>query len=151
MIAMETRRGDEKRSRWPARIVGFLLLAEALLAGAIGVRQGLRISWREQLDNVLATNLGDAVAASGTFVIVAVLAFVAALGVLLLRRSAWLLGMAVQLLALIGTITHHFRNGPSVQDALMAFAVILVLYLNSRIVRTAMDKSGAEPMVGHGR
>jgi hypothetical protein len=141
---------DERRRRWPARAVGLLLLAQGLFSLAIAYRQGSLVDWRSQLDDLFSNHFWDALAASGTYVVIAVLAFLASFGSILLRPSAWLLALFVQLLALVSTITFHFREGPAVTDALMAYSVFLVFYLKSRAVRAVLHGTHPEPLGDHG-
>ena len=141
---------DSRFRRRSARIAGILLLAQGALALTIGLRQGELITWRRQVNELLTAHFWDGLAGSGTFVLIAVLAWVAALGAFFLRRSAWLLAMFVQLLTLVCTLIFYFRGGPDLMDSLMAVAVFLVFYLKSEAVRGALHGDHDEPLSDHG-
>jgi hypothetical protein len=141
---------EDRRRLWPARAVGFLLVVEGFLSVGIGVHLGLPAQWRERFGSLLEIRNGDMTAVSAVFLVISALAFVAALGSFLLRRSAWLLSMFVQLLVLVSTLAYHFREGKGLTDALMAYSVVLVFYLNLRVVRVVLHGSAGEPEDAHG-
>jgi hypothetical protein len=73
-----------------------------------------------------------------TFTILTLLALLAAIGFFLLRHIGWLIAMIVQGACLFAALVLHFGYEVTSETELtMVYSILMVLYLNSFIVRTA--------------
>jgi len=73
-----------------------------------------------------------------TFTILTLLALLAAIGFFLLRHIGWLIAMIVQGACLFAALVLHFGYAvTSATELTMVYSILMVLYLNSFIVRTA--------------
>jgi hypothetical protein len=128
-----------QRSRLTWLVAGLIALEGA---GLVLVQ--LTVLWAEPLDLLRpprsATELGTTAATVSLAPAVAV-ALVAAAAVLLVPRRSWLVAMLAQVVTLGACLVLHAElpAGRSAGlAALMGYAVLLVPYLNSGVVRTAM-------------
>jgi hypothetical protein len=127
------------------RIVSILLFLQITLLVVISVWLLQGIDW----DNKSATMMfsqsdTDALGASIWFLFSVILLLPAAIGLLFLRRYAWLMAMGAQILLLALTLIVYFRGtAPTLERAyrifaVMGSAVVLVFYLNLSGVRTVI-------------
>lgn len=121
------------------RIVsGLLVLQAVLLVGGVIYRAAL-VDWR--LGPAELARLPEAVEASlaiTVFVPMAIMAVVAAICFVLRLRVAWTLAMVTQGLCLGGSLSLRVgRTVSLVYAAVMLYAIMMVLYLNSSEVRLA--------------
>jgi hypothetical protein len=73
-----------------------------------------------------------------TFTILTLLALLAAIGFFLLRQIGWLIAMIVQGACLFAALILHFGyEVTSATELTMVYSILMVLYLNSFIVRAA--------------
>lgn len=127
---------------WPIRAISLLLAVQAFgLAGVIlsFVRQ---VDWDNELVAAPSPKAVDTFLFGAGYGAVAIALLLTAASFYFQRRNAWIIAIALQGLALgfalwiyFGT-TSHFRRSPWLY-AIMAYSVILVLYLNTADVRTA--------------
>lgn len=121
------------------RIVGLLLAVQGLAALLVSYRIGMQSGWVEQLsDDFLSPDVMTGLSATGIFALMAVMGFYSAVGVLLVRGGAWLVAMILQAITLVVALSYHFNDGPDLVYLLMAFAAVMVFYINSRPVRTVL-------------
>ena len=105
------------RRLWPVRVVGLMLFIQSAAWLALAAYRDF----------------------SGAIVLpLAALAFIAAVGFAFVDHRAWVIAMLLQAFALAVTLFVHLRSGPSILDLLMAYSVLLVLYVNSRAVRAVL-------------
>ncbi len=111
-------------------ILAILLLIQAVALPDIG---SFRVNpiWHIQGDN-LSIDWTDAPVTALLSIPLAILALVAAFGLLRLWRSAWLNAMLVQGMVLLFLLLAHFQGKISdIADyGLLAFAIFIVVYLN---------------------
>ncbi len=123
---------------WPVRVITLLLLLQAIGLGSISISKSTQINWRQAIRGAsLSAQVIDAVFISGMFISLAILAVLAAFGVLWMFRIGWLLAMLVQAVILLICLVLYFHQKPVFVYPLMLSCIILVLYLNSFDVRLA--------------
>ena len=147
---MQTRPGPEPAvgpagnvSYRPIRAIGLLLILEAAGLVGLGLYEFSRIRWRQLL--AAREWPGPEVieaAAVALFAPPAVLTLVSALGFLLLRRRGWLLAAISQGLTLAACLFLYSELQPTYVYPVMAYAILLVLYLNSHDVRVVFHPGG---------
>ena len=119
-------------------VSGLLALQAVLLVGGV-LYQVAQVDW--YLDPSELVTRPEAVAASLAITVfspMAVLAVAAAVCFLLRFRIAWSLAMITQGLCLAGSLSLRLGRGSSLTyAAVMIYAMIMVLYLNSSEVRLA--------------
>ncbi len=120
----------------PIRAIGLLLLLEVASLVGLGLYELSRIRWRRVLTTweVPGPEVIEP-AAVVLFAPPAVLALVSALSFLLLRRRGWLLAAISQGLILAVCLFLYSELQPVYVYPVMAYAILLVLYLNSHDVR----------------
>lgn len=129
----------------PVRLVGVLLIVEAVgLASLAAYHVVLRAGGARVELVVELRRTFETLAAGGAFVAAAILAAVAAVGFLFLRRKGWLLAALAQTLALGTSLVLYAELEPVFVYPVMLYCIVMVLYLNSRDVR-AVFHPGREP------
>jgi hypothetical protein len=123
----------------PVRAIGLLLAFQVVCLAGLGVHEVLQVDWR-QVDPqriVLDASSRQAIeaVALALFVPSAVLTLMAALGFLLLRRRGWLLAAISQGLSLGICLWLYTEIEPWYVYPIMAYCVLMILYLNSHDVR----------------
>jgi hypothetical protein len=123
--------------RWPVRAVGVLLLLEAI--GLAGV--GTLSFTAPVLGRVIPMLDPWSTPLSVSFLLLAPLAFVAAVGFLRLWPAAWLVAMLLQGLGLSASLILYFylREESFYLYAAMVYFILMVFYLNSHGVRAAFQ------------
>lgn len=120
----------------PVRLVGVLLVFEAVGLASLAVYHvALRVGGpRAELLTDLRGSF-DTLAAGGAFMAAAILAAVAAVGFLFMRRRGWLLAALAQTLGLGTCLALYAELEPVFVYPVMMYCIVIVLYLNSRDVR----------------
>ncbi|HKH75358.1 MAG TPA: hypothetical protein VKA51_00200 [Rubrobacteraceae bacterium] len=141
---MATTNADRVSYR-PVRLVGVLLVFEAVgLASLAAYHVYLRAGWpRMELVAELRRSF-ETLAAGGAFVAAAILAAVGAMGFLFMRRRGWLPAALAQTLGLGTCVALYADLEPAFVYPVMGYCIVMVLYLNSRDVRTVFHP-GREP------
>jgi hypothetical protein len=129
----------------PVRLVGVLLVFEAVgLASLAAYHVYLQAGWpRMELVAELRRSF-ETLAAGGAFVAAAILAAVGAMGFLFMRRRGWLPAALAQTLGLGTCVALYADLEPVFVYPVMGYCIVIVLYLNSRDVRTVFHP-GREP------
>jgi hypothetical protein len=123
---------------WSIRVIGLLLLVQAIGLVSISLSKSIRINWQQALrGEALSAQAMEAVVISGMFLPLAILAVVAALSILWVSRIGWLFAMIVQAVTLLVCLTLYFQHKPIFIYPLMLSCIILILYLNSFDVHLA--------------
>ena len=148
---METRPSSEpvagpgSVSYRPIRAIGLLLVLEVAGLAGLGLYELSRVQWRQIR---LAEGLPGPQVIEGAAVLLflppAVLTLVSALSFLLLRRRGWLLAAISQGLTLAVCLFLYSELQPLYVYPVMAYAILLVLYLNSHDVRVVFHP-GRDP------
>ena len=135
----------EKTSYRPVRVIGVLLILEVIGLVVLGGYEFLQVDWRG-IDLESQKHQAVEVAVFALFVPSGVLTLLAALSFLLLRRRGWLLAAIAQGLSLAVSLWLYTLFQPGYVYPIMAYCVLMILYLNSRDVRVAFlprRRSGA--------
>ncbi len=121
---------------WSIRVIVLLLLLQAIGLVSISISKSAQINWQQAIRAAsLSAQAVDAVFISGIFIPLAILAVLAAFGMLWVFRIGWLLTMLVQAVILLICLVLYFHQKPAFVYPLMLSCIILVLYLNSFEVR----------------
>ncbi len=133
---------------WPIRVLGLLLLVQTAALVGVSLVSSARINWRQIVGSgTLPQQALDVFVLGGMFIPCAVLALVAAVGLLAGLRIGWLLAMLAQAILLGGCLWLYVSEGPAFIYPLMLSSIVIVLYLNSRDVRVAFHLQPiSEPM-----
>jgi hypothetical protein len=126
---------EEKQNRvrpWPVTTLGLFLLLQT--AGLLALA-AFELLAQEILSGDLTANLSSLLGV--LYLLLAVLAFISALGFFRLWLNSWLTAMLLQGLCLIIALILYFQGRPDYTFGLMAYAVFMVVYLNHYEVRDA--------------
>ena len=128
--------GPDRQSYRPVRAIGLLLVLEVVCIVALGAYEFSRVDWRQVVSAwVVPSREVVEVGALILFVPAVVLTLLAALGFLLLRRRGWLLA-AISQGAVVGVcLWLYVEYRPVYVYPIMAYAVLMILYLNVHDVR----------------
>jgi hypothetical protein len=123
----------------PVRAIGLLLILEVVGLAGLGVyefsRFLSRLDWQRVRPESVTPEVVEA-AAVALFVPPAVLMILSAMGFLFMRRKGWLLAAISQGLSLGICLWLYTQLQPYYVYPIMAYCVVVILYLNSRGVRT---------------
>ena len=141
--------GRVERTRYRvARLIGLLLILEAAgLAGIMGLEFS-QIGWWVRTEGLSEPSRPEAEAlASVLLVPTAALALLAALSLLVLARRGWFLAAVSQGIGLGVCLWLYSETEPEPVYVypVMVCCIVLVLYLNSRTVRTLFHPAQAPP------
>jgi hypothetical protein len=130
---------EAKARRWTLRVIAQLLVVQAMLLIGICAVVISRIDWDQELEDLMLS-----LAALDTILLVALLGplavfeLVAALGMWLGGRGAWLRAMIIQGILLIFCLSSYVaQRRETFIYLLMLTCIIIVLYLNTNDVRLA--------------
>jgi hypothetical protein len=160
---------QRQMSRGPAWVAGALLILQGVSLMGIGLYFFGRVDWDRALvvtngqgqihvqtvDGPWLKPLEQAVLFAIYFLPLAVLLLLAGLSFLIVRRLGWLLAITAQSLILLACLFAYPDPRPGFTYPIIAYCILLVLYLNSRGVRTAaqsqkmLESRGSETT--HGR
>lgn len=128
------------------RIVSLLLFVQAAILLGIAVWFIGGVDWEAESQKLaFSTAAIDVVALGFWFVVTGLVLLPTAIGLFFLRRTAWIVAMAVQVLLLVVTLTTYFFSvAPTLERSyrmfiVMASCVVLVFYLNLSGVRTVVQ------------
>lgn len=149
--ALDRERVDEQSYR-PIKAIGFLLLLQVAGMVGLGVYEFWQIDWRQvQLERLVRRSIELAVLF--LFVPSVVLTFLSALSFLFLRRRGWLMAAIAQGLSLAVCLWLYSEFQLAYVYPIMAYCVVMILYLNSQSVRSVfhprrdLQKQGSEDLV----
>ena len=126
----------DRTSYRTVRVIGVLLILEVIGLIAIGVFEFSQVHWRGH-DLESPQHQAVEVGVFALFIPSGVLTLLAALSFLLLRRRGWLLAAIAQGLSLAVSLWLYTLFQPGYVYPIMAYCVLMILYLNSRDVRVA--------------
>lgn len=126
----------DKASYRTVKVIGVLLILEVIGLLAIGVFEFSQIHWRGI--NLEGTH-HDAVekAVFALFIPSGVLTLMSAFSFLVMRRRGWLLAAIAQGLSLAVSLWLYSWFQPTYVYPIMAYCILMILYLNSNDVRVA--------------
>jgi hypothetical protein len=123
----------------PVRAIGLLLILQVVGLVALGAYEFFhvlkQVDWRNLDPEALPQRVVEALAVF-LFAPPAVMMFVSALGFLFMRRRGWLLAAISQGLSLAICLWLYTELQPVYVYPIMAYCVLIILYLNSQDVRT---------------
>ncbi len=139
----------DRTSYRPIRVIGLLLILEVVGLIGLGLYEAARVDWQR-------VNLEDPargvieVAAIDLFAPPAVLTLLSGFSFLLLRRKGWLLAAIAQGLSLAVCLWLYTLFQPGYVYPVMAYCILMVLYLNSHDVRVVfhLKRDAAERGLG---
>ena len=119
----------------PVRAIGLLLAFQVLCVAGLGAHEFLQVDWRGVGPRTtLSRQMIEALTLT-LFVPPAVMTLISALGFLLLRRRGWLLAAISQGLSLGVCLWLYSQTQPWYVYPIMAYCILMILYLNSHDVR----------------
>jgi hypothetical protein len=124
----------DKTSYRPVRVIGLLLILEVIGLAGLGIYEFSQVSWR-QIDVDEPSQQAIEAASFVFFAPPAVLTLLSALSFLLLRRRGWLLAAIAQGLSVAVCLWLYSEFQPGYVYPVMAYCVLMILYLNSQDVR----------------
>ncbi len=140
-------------SRGPAWLAGALLISQGVSLMAIGAYFFGRIDWdralvvtngqgqlhAQTINGPFLKPLEQAAVFAIYFFPPAVLLLLAGLSFFVFRRRGWLLATTAQSLILLACLFAYSDPRPDFAYPFIAYCILMVLYLNSRDVRTAIQ------------
>lgn len=127
--------GSGNISYRPVRAIGLLLALQVVCLVALGAHEWLQVDWRElSTERAPSQQVIEALTLI-LFVPPAVMTLMSALSFLLLRRRGWLLAAISQGLSLGVCLWLYSQTQPWYVYPIMAYCILMILYLNSRDVR----------------
>ena len=156
-------RGDEGGSGYvveptgtsyrPVRAIGLLLILEVVGLAALGVYEFSqvlsRLDWQRVRPESATPEVIEA-AVLVLFVPPAILMIVSAMGFLFMRRRGWLLAAISQGLSIGICLWLYVELQPYYVYPIMAYCVVVILYLNSQGVRTVFHVGRDAAKARHG-
>jgi hypothetical protein len=124
----------DRTSYRPVRVIGLLLILEVVGVVGLGAYEFLQVDWRR----IDADEPSRQAIEAGVFVLFAppaVLTLLSALSFLLLRRRGWLLAAIAQGCSVAVCLWLYSQFQPGYVYPIMAYCVLMILYLNSNDVR----------------
>ena len=124
-----------KTSYRPVRVIGLLLILEVVGLVGLGAYEFAQVDWRRvRFEGEPSRQVIEA-AAFVFFAPPVVLTLLSALSFLLLRRRGWLLAAIAQGLSVAVCLWLYSEFQPGYVYPIMAYCVLMILYLNSNDVR----------------
>ena len=147
-IPSDPARVDET-SRRPIRVIGLLLILQAVGLAGIVAYELSRVDWRLEPESLS----GRAIEAASSLLFAppAVLATLAALGFLLLSRRGWLLAAISEGWSLGICLWLYSTLEPIYIYPVMVYCILMILYLNSHDVRVVFHAGHEHAGPGVGR
>jgi hypothetical protein len=140
------------------RLLGVLLILQVVALVGIGVHLFLSVDWdrivalandqTQTLPKPLEQRLEQAILFAIFYVPPAVLLLLAGLGFVLLRRRGWLLASVAQGVTLLACLFLYPDPRPGFTYPIIAYCILMVLYLNSQGVRAVFHSRKMTPASG---
>ena len=143
-----------------ARLLGVLLILQFLAMVGIGVWLFSRFDWNRALNITSGSGKINVQTVEGPWLepLVQALLFVvyflgpvillllAGLGFVLLRRRGWMLASVAQALIMLACLFYYGDSRPWFAYPLIAYCILMILFLNSRSVRAVVNSKRAAPV-----
>jgi len=117
------------------RAIGLLLVFQVVCLAALGAHEFLQVDWREVSTETAPSQQVIEALTLALFIPPAVMTLMSALSFLLLRRRGWLLAAISQGLSLGACLWLYSQTQPWYVYPIMAYCILMILYLNSQDVR----------------
>jgi hypothetical protein len=127
----------------PVRAIGLLLILQVIGLVGLGAYEFVRVDWQRVRLEAPAQAIEEL--AFALFAPSAVLTLLSALSFLLLRRKGWILAAIGQGLSLVVCLWLYSQLQPWYVYPIMAYCVLMILYLNSQDVRTVFHPGRDTP------
>jgi len=124
----------DKASHRTVKVIGVLLILEVVVLVVIGGFEFSQVHWRG-LELESQQHQAAEVAVYALFVPSGILTLMSALSFLFMRRRGWLLAAIAQGLSLAVSLWLYTWFRPGYVYPIMAYCVLMILYLNSYEVR----------------
>jgi hypothetical protein len=142
-----------------ARLLGVLLILQFIAIVGIGAWLFTRVDWDRALaissgqgqiharaiDGPWLKPLEQAILFPIYFLAPAVLLLLSGLGFVLLRRRGWMLASVAQALIMLTCLFFYGESRPWFAYPFIAYCILMILFLNSRSVRTAVRHQRVVP------
>ena len=125
----------DKTSYRPVRVIGLLLILEVIGLVGLGAYEFLQVDWQQVRFEGEPPRQVVEVLSFALFAPPVVLTLLSALSFLLLRRRGWLLAAIAQGLSVAVSLWLYSMFQPGYVYPIMAYCVLMILYLNSQDVR----------------
>jgi hypothetical protein len=129
----------DRTSYRPIRVIGLLLIFEVVGLIGLGLYEAARVDWQRVNFEDPARGVIE-VAAFVLFAPPAVLTLLSGFSFLLLRRKGWLLAAIAQGISLAVCLWLYTLFQPGYVYPVMAYCILMVLYLNSHEVRVVFRR-----------
>ena len=139
-------------------MLGALLILQVVALVGFGVHLFISIDWdrilalaneqAQSLPKPLEQRLEEAILFVIFFLPPTVLLLLAGLGFVLLRRRGWLLASVAQGTILLACLFFYPEPRPGFTYPIIAYCILMVLYLNSQGVRAVFHSKGTTPASG---
>jgi hypothetical protein len=129
------------------RVIGVLLILEVIGLVLLGGYEFLQVDWRYINLRTLQPQAVELVVFA-LFIPSAILTLLSALSFLFLYRRGWLLAAIAQGLSLAVCLWLYSWFQPGYVYPIMAYCVLIILYLNSQDVRMVF-RTGQRPQASH--
>ena len=130
---------------WPVTAHALLLLMGAAGFALMGALYLLPLGVLWPMTEALWNTQRAAVVTGFLFLLLAGLAFAAAVGFLRVARGAWLLGVLVQGINLMLALLLYFQGRPAYVYGMMVYGILMVLYLHQADVQAAFRPAPSSP------
>lgn len=143
-----------------ARLLGALLILQFLAMAGLGVWLTTRVNWDRALVVVSGNGQFNVQSVEGPwlkplersivfdvyFLVPIILLLLAGLGFVLLQRRGWMLASIAQSLIMLACLFYYGDSRPWFAYPLIAYSILMILLLNSRSVRAAVQSRRAAPV-----
>ena len=142
-----------------ARLLGVLLILQFLAMVGLGVWLSTRVNWDRALVVTSGQGQFNVRSAEGPwlkaleqsilfdvyFLAPMILLLLAGLGFVLLRRRGWMLASVAQSLIMLACLFYYGDSRPWFAYPLIAYCILMILFLNSRSVRAVVHRRALTP------
>jgi hypothetical protein len=135
--------------------LGVLLILQVVAMVGLGVRLFTGIDWDrilaladeqgQNLPKPLEMQLEQAILYAIYFLAPVILLLLAGLGFVLLRRRGWMLASVAQALIMLACLFFYTDPRPWFAYPIIAYCILMILYLNSQGVRAVVHSKRATP------
>jgi hypothetical protein len=137
----------DRTSYRPVRVIGVLLMLEVIGLIALGGYEFWQVDWQGIDPKHLSQRMVEALVYA-LFIPPAVLTVLSALSFLFLRRRGWLLAAIAQGVSLAVSLWLYTLFQPGYVYPIMAYCILMILYLNSHDVRVVFHPRRNEEKLG---
>ncbi|MGH3148377.1 MAG: hypothetical protein ACRDTR_21555 [Rubrobacter sp.] len=138
------------------RILGVLLILQVVAIVGIGVSLFTSIDWdrvmalsnAQTFPEPLAMQVEEAFLFVVYFLVPVILLLLAGFGFVLLRRRGWMLASIAQAVIMLACLFYYSDPRPGFVYPIIAYCIVMILYLNSQSVRGVVHSRRMAPVGG---